>query len=277
MSQSVLFHDDGSYQFYYDTGKDGGSHSRSEMRRPDGVVVGKYSYEDPTGEIREVSYRADGTGYVATGDVSVKGAPKGQFPFVPEEHQIGTSLQEENQVQQSDSKSDPESPDVQSESALKNRDLDAPSQEVKEDSTKAEEVESVNSEAHQDDNDKDDMKDLSLEESTVDGPPEAFPQGFFLQNFQGLRRLRDPPKEEAPTTTEVSTEGEATTTPAKEENESQPTEASKSDKKPGADFFLPLKPFPNFSPQQWASSMFHQPVYVFSYQQPDSYGYHYYF
>lgn len=85
MQQSLSVNDDGSYQFYYETGEDAGRHSRTEVRHPDGTVIGKFSYEDANGDIREVSYRADDSGYVANGDVSVEGAPKGQFPAVSED------------------------------------------------------------------------------------------------------------------------------------------------------------------------------------------------
>jgi len=60
---------DGSYNFKYDTSEQReGRQFRDESRAPDGSVVGKYGYEDPSGVIRVVHYTAGKEGYVASGD-----------------------------------------------------------------------------------------------------------------------------------------------------------------------------------------------------------------
>ncbi|XP_035232611.1 uncharacterized protein LOC118204390, partial [Stegodyphus dumicola] len=245
VSQSLSVHDDGSYRFYYETGKEGGSHSRTEVRNADGVVIGKFSYEDPTGEMREVNYRADDSGYVAKGDVSVEGAPKGQFPVIIDDKQqeIATTapLVQEDQTQP------PETP--------------APEPAA----------ESANEEEH----DKDDIKDYSFEEQVGD-QPEAFPEGYFLEHkFQGLRRLPEPTKEDKSSSVEPPEEKQ--TPPPEEKEPEKPVETSIEIAKREMELFMHLRPFPNFPPKKWDPSMLHQPVYVFAYQQPDAYGYHYYF
>jgi len=257
MFQAVSVKDDGSYRFSYETGKEGGSHSRTEERKPDGVVIGKFSYEDPNGDIREVSYRADKLGYVANGDVGVEGAPKGQFPAIPDPQENSSSVKET----------------------------------VKPDS---EELELQNSTEphHYDESHKDeDIQDLSLEDSTVNDQPEAFPEGFFLQHFQGLRRLPEPTKKEVSSTQAPSTETTSHDLPQKDQSSDkqtvQPTESSdvsneelnKINRDPAGEqeLFMHLRPFQSFRSSQWAPSMFHQPVYVFSYQHPESYGYHYFY
>ncbi|XP_054712478.1 LOW QUALITY PROTEIN: uncharacterized protein LOC129222072 [Uloborus diversus] len=258
-SQSMTFNDDGSYRFYYETGKDGGSHSREEFRNPDGVVVGKFSYEDPNGELREVNYRADESGYIAEGDVSVPDVPKGKFPAdVPEEVQ-------------SDSSQEISAPQIvhTEEVPVVDYQPEAAPNEISS-------VEEAPSSSEEDEG-KDDMNDLALEESTANDPPEAFPEGFFLQHFQGLRRLPEPTTEAK----EVSTEP-----PAKEDIEESSSEISNEQPEPsngedtsksGVSMFSPLRPFPHFSAAEWVAALHHQPVYVYSYQQPDSYGYHYFF
>ncbi|XP_067123736.1 uncharacterized protein [Centruroides vittatus] len=72
---------DGSYSFNFETGEEGGKHSRKETRSAEGVVVGEFSYEDPNGNLRMVEYRADGNGYVARGHVGPEGAPKAELPL----------------------------------------------------------------------------------------------------------------------------------------------------------------------------------------------------
>ncbi|GFR23732.1 uncharacterized protein TNCT_107451 [Trichonephila clavata] len=265
MIQSLNVNDDGTYQFFYETGKDGGSHKRSEVRQPDGVVIGKFSYEDPNGEIREVNYRADDSGYVANGDVSVEGAPKGQFPAEPEQTN--------------------ETP-LASTTEVEHREPQAfPAEEPKPD--ESQEIEVHSEEEHK----SEDIKDLSLEESTVNDPPEAFPQGYFLEKFHGLRRLPEPTKEEPSTTEQASTEkpkdesAPAKENPPVEQPSEQPNDVLKMEDPyklnlkaaHEMELFMHLRPFQSFSPQQMDTSMFHQPVYVFSYQHPDSYGYHYFF
>lgn len=137
---------------------------------------------------------------------------------------------------------------------------------------------------HDEEEDHDDMQDLALEESSANDPPEAFPPGFFLQNFQGLRRFPEPTKEDKPVTTESPQEAAEPSQPTEEAiEENQADKSSVSNPAPVEESvfsFRPAQPF--LAPeiphhQEWASSMFHQPVYVFSYHQPDSYGYHYYF
>lgn len=259
-AQSLSFHEDGSYRFYYETGKEGGSHTRSEIRNPDGVVIGKFSYEDPDGEIREVNYRADNGGYVAQGDVGVKGAPKGQFP-APHEEQ-------------------PKTPETSSETTDEQIVEQPKPEEVK--PQESEQQTEATHDYHDEEADNDDMQDLALEESSANDPPEAFPPGFFLEKFQGLRRFPEPTKEEEPTTTEAPKEEE-------KQEESEPVEEAKEEKteqaqsatsgvksSEGSVVYAPF-PGPGFSHQEWASAMFHQPVYVFAYNNPDSYGYHYYF
>ncbi|UYV68660.1 hypothetical protein LAZ67_6000366 [Cordylochernes scorpioides] len=59
----------GNYQYKYQIGDEGG-HMREESR-VDGAVIGKYSYIDANGDLREVRYRADATGYHPEGDISV--------------------------------------------------------------------------------------------------------------------------------------------------------------------------------------------------------------
>lgn len=259
MQQSLSVKDDGSYQFYYETGKDGGSHSRSEVRHPDGVVIGKYSYEDPNGDIREVRYRADDSGYVENGGVSVEEAPKDQFPAAPEDE-----IQDPNpspaQVEEGNQQNPEETP-VEKQAA-----------EHKDEDRKAE----------------DEMKDLAIDESAMNDPPEGFPQGFFLQHFQGLRRLPEPTKEEDLTTAapqpeeakEEPTAVEVVDGPSEEmqDKDYNPEDPNKNKLANEMGMFMHLRPFQGFEPHQMGSSMFHhQPVYVFSYQHPDSYGYHYYF
>ncbi|XP_023223535.1 adult-specific rigid cuticular protein 11.9-like [Centruroides sculpturatus] len=62
---------DGKYNFAYSTGDDGG-HKREESGGSDGIISGKYSYKDPNGNIRVVSYKAGaGIGFQAEGDISV--------------------------------------------------------------------------------------------------------------------------------------------------------------------------------------------------------------
>ncbi|UYV79212.1 hypothetical protein LAZ67_17001536 [Cordylochernes scorpioides] len=59
------------YAFGFATG-DLGGHSRSESGTGDGTVSGKYSYVDPNGNLRTVSYRAGpGIGFQPSGDISV--------------------------------------------------------------------------------------------------------------------------------------------------------------------------------------------------------------
>lgn len=61
----------GNYNFAYNTG-DVGGHARSEAGSADGSVSGAYSYVDPNGNLRQVSYRAGpGIGFQATGDTGV--------------------------------------------------------------------------------------------------------------------------------------------------------------------------------------------------------------
>lgn len=62
---------DGKYNFAYSTGDDGG-HKREESGGSDGTISGKYSYIDPNGNVREVSYKAGaGIGFQPSGDISV--------------------------------------------------------------------------------------------------------------------------------------------------------------------------------------------------------------
>ncbi|XP_067133644.1 adult-specific rigid cuticular protein 11.9-like [Centruroides vittatus] len=62
---------DGKYNFAYSTGDDGG-HKREESGGSDGTISGKYSYTDPNGYLREVTYKAGaGIGFVAEGDITV--------------------------------------------------------------------------------------------------------------------------------------------------------------------------------------------------------------
>lgn len=275
-AQSLMFRDDGSYRFYYETGKEGGSHTRTEVRGPDGVVIGKFSFEDPDGELREVNYRADETGFVAKGDVGVKGAPKGQFP-VPEEEQ--PAQESPSATTLNDQPAEPSSP-----------------QETVEENSQPQ---ATDEGVFDEEEDKDDMQDLALEETSANDPPEAFPPGFFLEKFQGLRRLPEPTNEGEPATTEAATEAEKAEPEIAEEEvkeeQVETTEASEAEAEPVPDevpvlSFAPVKPFPiaaveadpapgisHISHHEWASAMFHQPVYVFAYHQPDSYGYHYYF
>lgn len=154
-------------------------------------------------------------------------------------------------------------------------------------------------EEHKDEENKveEDMKVLAMEESSANDPPEGFPPGYFLQSFHGLRRLPEPTMEQPSTTTSkpTTTDKEDHKEDNKEdlkdhqqdkkEDVAQPN-AENQDPEPSEDvsknemgLFMNLRPFhQSFGPQQVGSSMFrHQPVYVFSYQHPDSYGYHYYF
>ncbi|XP_015904188.1 uncharacterized protein [Parasteatoda tepidariorum] len=261
MFQSVSVKDDGSYDFSYETGKEGGSHSRTEKRNPDGVVIGKFSYEDPNGAIREISYRADESGYVANGDVSVEGAPKGQFPAVPE-------FNSDDPVAPEDDKN----PNV-----LKPEDEETPH---------ASEQHHSDEESHHDD-----IHNLSLEEPSANEPPEAFPEGYFLHKFTGLRRLPEPTKEEPTATSAPTTEAsEPQAFPVSVTEDQPPQEAviasdaaneehNKINREPTSEMELLMhpRPFQGFHSAQWTSSMFHQPVYVFSYQHPESFGYYYYY
>ncbi|GBN82474.1 hypothetical protein AVEN_197110-1 [Araneus ventricosus] len=276
MIQSLNVNDDGTYQFFYETGKEAGNHKRSEAKQSDGVVVGKFSYEDPNGDIREVNYRADDSGYIANGDVSVEGAPKGQFPAVPEETNeapLPSAPQSEN-------------PEPQSFAV----------EETKPDETAAMSAGSTaeeNPESHPEEEPKhEDLKELPSEENRADEPPEAFPPGFFLEKFHGLRRFPEPTKEPEPTPKEPASEKPKEESPSTEAPKpaDQPTEQSvqvvpNAQEDPYVnlkaahemELFMHLRPFQSFSPQQMDTSMFRQPVYVFSYQHPDSYGYHYFF
>ncbi|CAL1292926.1 unnamed protein product [Larinioides sclopetarius] len=275
MIQSLNVNDDGTYQFFYETGKEAGYHKRSEAKQPDGVVIGKFSYEDPNGELREVNYRADDSGYTANGDVSVDGAPKGQFPAVPEE------------TNEAPLPSGPqgEIPEPQSFAVEETKPDETAAQP---DSSSAEEnPESLTEEESK----HEDLKELPSEENTADEPPEAFPPGFFLEKFHGLRRFPEPTKEAESTSKEPISE---------KPKESPSTEAPKPTDQPAEqpeqvvpnahedpyvnlkaahemELFMHLRPFQSFSPQQMDTSMFRQPVYVFSYQHPDSYGYRYFF
>lgn len=170
-------------------------------------------------------------------------------------------------------------------------------------------------EEEEEEEDKDDIQDLAIEETSANDPPEAFPPGFFLEKFQGLRRLPEPTNgEETPATTEVPTnepaaisEEEKMASESVEEEEAsvEPVETTEvtdeeEEASPEPEVAIPIdeavvevgpvKPFPiatiegdpatgisHISHHEWASAMFHQPVYVFAYHQPDSYGYHYYF
>lgn len=135
------------------------------------------------------------------------------------------------------------------------------------------------------------MQDLALEESSANDPPEAFPPGFFLQKFHGLRRLPEPTKEDKPatTSTEAPREAEKAVQPMEEEKGEEEQEDKEPEKVTASGLgsstegsvysFKPVQPFlaPGIPHQEWASAMYHQPVYVFTYHQPDSYGYHYYY
>lgn len=59
----------GAYNFHYATG-DAGGHQRQESGHG-GTVSGSYSYVDPNGNPRTVSYTAGPQGYVASGDTGV--------------------------------------------------------------------------------------------------------------------------------------------------------------------------------------------------------------
>lgn len=72
---------DGSYRFNYEIGDEGGRQSREETRNAEGVVLGKFSYQDPSGNLRLVEYRADSNGYSAKGHVGPEGAPKAELPL----------------------------------------------------------------------------------------------------------------------------------------------------------------------------------------------------
>lgn len=287
MIQTLNVNDDGTYQFFYETGKEAGNHKRSESRQPDGVVVGKYSYEDPNGEIREVNYRADDSGYVANGDVGVEGAPKGQFPALPEE----TNEVPMPPVPQSDNP-DPQAFAIEE---TKPADDDAAAKFV---GAAAEEKPEVHPE-EEEESKHEDLKEMSSDENRADEAPEAFPPGFFLEKFHGLRRFPEPteepepisskepssdkPKEESPSTTEEpKPTADQPATEIEQPGQVAPTahdDLYKVNLKAAheMELFMHLRPFQSFSPQQMDTSMFRQPVYVFSYQHPDSYGYHYFF
>lgn len=199
----------------------------------------------------------------------------------------------------------PAEPTSVSEQAEEPKEENAPQQNSEEinDQPPAAEEEPYNDETE----DKDEMQDLALEETAADDPPEAFPPGFFSEKLTNLRRLPEPTKDGNPATTETA---------AEENQQSEQPESSAEDEGVGEEeikavmiettetdaaddvagpapaegtmyAFSPLKPFPAPGPEgeaspdhphhEWASSMFHQPVYVFAYHQPDSYGYHYYF
>ncbi|GIZ00449.1 uncharacterized protein CEXT_456531 [Caerostris extrusa] len=277
MQQSLNVNDDGSYQFFYETGKEAGNHKRREVRQPDGVVVGQFSYEGPGGEIREVNYRADDSGYVANGDVGVEGAPKGQFPAEPEQT-------DESHPEPSTSENETREPESFPVEETKSEDL-------KPEESKHNDEPVFHQEDPKEQRKHEDIKELPQEENSADEPPEAFPPGFFLQKFHSLRRLPEPTKEEESTTAESATEQPKEESPSTESS----TSVEPSSEQPGQvlnaedpyqvglkaahemELFMHLRPFQSFSPQQMDTSMFHQPVYVFSYQHPDSYGYHYYF
>ncbi|XP_067127692.1 uncharacterized protein [Centruroides vittatus] len=48
-----------AYKFGYNTGNDGPAQIfREETKAPDGSIVGKYGYVDPTGQLRVINYRS---------------------------------------------------------------------------------------------------------------------------------------------------------------------------------------------------------------------------
>lgn len=59
----------GGYNFNYNT-EDEGAHSRSESGS-NGVISGSYSYKDPNGNVRAVSYTAGPDGFNPSGDIGV--------------------------------------------------------------------------------------------------------------------------------------------------------------------------------------------------------------
>lgn len=59
----------GAYNFHYSAG-DAGGHRRSESGHGD-TVSGSYSYVDPNGNLRSVSYTAGPDGFKPSGDISV--------------------------------------------------------------------------------------------------------------------------------------------------------------------------------------------------------------
>jgi len=111
---------DGSYNFKFDTSEQReGRQFRDESRAPDGSVVGKYGYEDPSGVIRVVHYAAGKEGYIASGDgieapvgqsypqsqpkaipygVSIQGIPESQ-PIVPGDESSSSYFQPQPQSQ----------------------------------------------------------------------------------------------------------------------------------------------------------------------------------
>lgn len=88
-----------NYNFGYRTG-DAGLHTRSESGTA-GAVSGQYSYVDPNGNLRQVSYTADASGFHPSGDISVDKktaadaaaiaalAPKAPEPVKPIHHYLG--------------------------------------------------------------------------------------------------------------------------------------------------------------------------------------------
>lgn len=300
-SQSLSVNEDGTYQFSYETGQEGGNHFRTESKGQDGIVIGKYSYNDPTGGIRVVSYRADDTGFAVNedGEVPKPSASESEQHETPALKEAAKPEDSENEKPKEETTSTTDTPaqdedkpqkseepileleKVKSEdlppegfplgffseqfSAL--RRLPEPSKDEKETKQKDEgETDESTSDATASEGPKGLFSTIWKPEAL---PPEAFPPDFFLQHFTGLRRLGEPVKKpewaQSPEMTKLNSPESV-------------DEATTQGKVPMKGFHSGyIMPFPSYIPHPWPAASHHHPAYVYSYQQPNAYTYGYYY
>lgn len=85
---------DGSRLLQYEAGTLARRNFREEVTRPDGTIVGRYGFHDPTGHLHVVQYHAGRQGYVAKGDTGVYYGSTQELGSVDEEKKNEQTVKE---------------------------------------------------------------------------------------------------------------------------------------------------------------------------------------